>query len=131
MMEKTTVRGSESWRVSTPAVDACITENGGMTAPVVFTLPGNKKASPYYVNPWAGDTLDDTAPAVLRHLRGDFFCLPFGGNNRVDDEDHQPHGESSFSVWKFDSCTEGSTETILSLDLAYTKCVLTSAFTTF
>jgi len=120
-MEKKLIQGSESWQVKTAAIEANVTEQGGMMAPVVFTL-GSRKVSPYYISPWAGEPLPEGAPAVLRHLRGDFFCLPFGGDNRVGAEDHGPHGEASFSAWKLESCTEEGAETVLSLGLGYTKC---------
>jgi len=92
-----------------------------MMAPVRFSLPGGKVVQPYYVSPWQdeanavrpgmGSGLSPAStpspaiePAVLVPLRGDFFCLPFGGGNKVGDEDHQPHGESSWKRWNFVSC---------------------------
>lgn len=107
---KTTVdRGQECWHVSTPTIDASITVRGGMMAPVSFRLPGGVVVQPYYVSPWQDDTgaaesARAMAPAVLIPLRGDFFCLPFGGANKVGAEDHQPHGESSWKPWTFVSC---------------------------
>lgn len=110
-------RGQECWQVSTPAIDASITVQGGMMAPVVFRLPDGMLAKPYYVSPWQDESeVAGTAstlaasqapaiePAVLVPLRGDFFCLPFGGGNKVGDEDHQAHGESSGKRWTFISC---------------------------
>ncbi|MFP4053613.1 MAG: hypothetical protein ACLFV7_07100, partial [Phycisphaerae bacterium] len=37
---------------------------------------------------------------VLRPLRGDFFCMPFGGNNAWRGEDHPAHGEVATARWK-------------------------------
>ncbi len=120
-MEKIVVQGTESWHIRTQAVDAHVTEHGGMMAPVVFTLDGGRTVRPYYVNPWAEEHLDDLAPPVLRYLRGDFYCLPFGGDNLVGTEDHEVHGESSFAPWLLESTVETRDETVLSLKLAYTK----------
>jgi hypothetical protein len=39
-------------------------------------------------------------PAILQVLRGDFFCLPFGGNTRsFRGENHPPHGETANARW--------------------------------
>jgi hypothetical protein len=113
-MKTTVVRGQECWQITTPAIDASITVQGGMMAPVGFTLPGGKVVQPYYVSPWqdenrlpglASTPIQAIEPAVLVPLRGDFFCLPFGGGNKVGDEDHKPHGESSWKRWSFESCS--------------------------
>lgn len=114
-MKTSVSRGQECWHVSTSAIDASITVQGGMMAPVGFSLPGGRVVQPYYVSPWQDESVANqpgTAmaatqpiePAVLVPLRGDFFCLPFGGGNKVGDEDHQPHGESSWKRWNFVSC---------------------------
>jgi hypothetical protein len=122
-MKTSVIRGQECWQVSTPTIDATVTVQGGMMAPVGFTLPGGRVVQPYYVSPWQDEgTASETAanlalnpvanpavsqpiePAVLVPLRGDFFCLPFGGGNKVGDEDHQPHGESAWKRWNFVSC---------------------------
>jgi hypothetical protein len=115
-MKTSICRGQESWQISTPVIDLSITALGGMMAPVNFRLPGGKVVQPYYVSPWQDEAPGSGVaaapavtlpiePAVLVPLRGDFFCLPFGGGNRVGDEDHQPHGESSWKRWNFVSCT--------------------------
>jgi hypothetical protein len=116
-MKTSVIRGQECWQVRTPSIDASVSVQGGMMAPVAFNLPGGKVVQPYYVSPWQDEKhVPDSAtgsastpaqpvePAVLVPLRGDFFCLPFGGGNKVGDEDHQPHGESAWERWNFISC---------------------------
>jgi hypothetical protein len=118
-MKTIVIRGQECWQVKTPAMDASITVLGGMMAPVGFSLPGGRVVQPYYVSPWQEENLVPEPdpglvpapvptvpiePAVLVPLRGDFFCLPFGGSNKVGAEDHQPHGESAWKCWNFVSC---------------------------
>ncbi len=49
-----------------------------MLAPVVFTAPGHADFSPMQVAPWAGEPGTDDLPGVLRRLRGDWPCVPFG-----------------------------------------------------
>ena len=108
-MKTSVSRGQECWQISTPAINASITVQGGMMAPVGFSLPGGRVVQPYYVSPWQDESGAQGSamaiePAVLVPLRGDFFCLPFGGVNKVGDEDHQPHGESSWKRWNFVGC---------------------------
>lgn len=39
---------------------------------------------------------------MLVPLRGDFFCMPFGGNAEAKgSEQHVPHGESATETWQF------------------------------
>ena len=42
----------------------------------------------------AGERIDRSQPPVIRVLRGDFFCMPFGGNEgSFRGERHLVHGE--------------------------------------
>ena len=57
---------------------------------------------------WATEKVDKSLPPVLRVLRGDFFCMPFGGNaTPYRGERHQLHGETANSKWKLESAEEG------------------------
>ncbi len=51
---------------------------GAMLAPVVFSAPGHADFSPMQVAPWADEPGNDALPGVLRRLRGDWPCVPFG-----------------------------------------------------
>ena len=73
------VAGVDSWFLRKGHVDAALTEVGGHLGPVCFKL-GNKVVQPYSVAPWATETISPTEPTIMRVLRGDFFCMPFGGN---------------------------------------------------
>ena len=75
------VFGQDSWRLASDRVEAFITRLGGHLGPVTFSLP-NGKIQPFAVAPWAEEALGPEVPAVLKVLRGDFFCCPFGGNAR-------------------------------------------------
>lgn len=99
MKETTNVYGEESWTISTDSVEAAISVSGGMMAPVLFTLADGRVVEPYYVNPWYDEDHSAIVPSVLKPLRGDFFCLPFGGVNDRGVEHHQPHGESAWARW--------------------------------
>lgn len=87
------IHGEPSFHLGTPEVDLTVTVRGGHMAPVVFHLPG-RDVSPYSLSPWEPDEHPDQ-PVLLSVLRGDFFCLPFGGQ-----PDGPPHGETANHAWK-------------------------------
>jgi hypothetical protein len=92
-----TVHGEPSFHLATPELDLDITLRGGQLAPVVFHLPG-RDVSPYALAPWEPAEFPDQPP-LLSVLRGDFLCLPFGGQSAGP-----PHGETANCDWtKLDS----------------------------
>lgn len=93
-----------SWRIANRAAEAFVTELGGHLAPVTFRLPG-RRVQPFAVAPWHAEK-PAGIPPILEVLRGDFFCLPFGGNARAyRGERHPPHGETANARW---SCVAGA-----------------------
>lgn len=112
------VLGQPSWRVATPRVEAFVTQTGGHLGPVTFDRRG-KKIAPLSVAPWAEEELDRSTPAIIRVLRGDFFCMPFGGNETAyRGERHPVHGEPANAKWKFESLdADGDRRTRLHLSL--------------
>jgi hypothetical protein len=55
---------------------------------------------------------------MLKSLRGDFFCFPFGGNETPwRSEAHPPHGESANSRWKLDSMSSADDRASLQASL--------------
>jgi len=100
--------GQPSWRVATREVEAFVTETGGQLGPVNFFLRG-KTIQPFSIAPWAEEKLDPAWPPVLKALRGDFFCLPFGGNETLfKGERHPAHGETANGRWHLESATAES-----------------------
>jgi hypothetical protein len=112
-----TVLGQPSIRIATDLVEAWITEIGGQVAPVTFRL-GDRNITPMHVAPWAEERWAATngadveeaearpgTEAILRVLRGDFFCMPFGANAQDWNGEHYPlHGETANRAWtKLDS----------------------------
>lgn len=101
-----TIAGAPSWMFASDRVEASLTREGGHLAPVRFhTARGI--VQPFAIAPWGEEKLSaDTAP-VLRRLRGDFFCAPFGGNARAwRGERHPAHGETATRPWDFVACDE-------------------------
>ncbi len=111
------VRGAASWRFANDVVDACLTRDGGHLAPVTFST-SRGPVQPFAIAPWAGRRLERGTPAVLKALRGDFFCLPFGGNDRPwRGERHPAHGETATRRWKPIALKSSTEETEFSLEL--------------
>ena len=100
--------GQPSWRIATREVEAFVTETGGHLGPVTFRV-GGKKAQPFSIAPWAEEKTAPSQPPILNVLRGDFFCLPFGGNaTKFKGEQHPPHGETANCLWRLESAAAGS-----------------------
>ncbi|MGE9271089.1 MAG: hypothetical protein ACQKBU_09835 [Verrucomicrobiales bacterium] len=89
-----TVHGAAGWWLENDKVRLHLTEQAGMMAPVEFRL-GDRTVSPYALAPWKPDEVEPELPALLKVLRGDFFCLPFGPQN-----DGPPHGETANACWE-------------------------------
>lgn len=86
------VHGEPSFQLATPELDLSVTARGGHLAPVVFHLPG-RDVSPYALAPWEPAEFPDIPP-LLSVLRGDFLCVPFGGQ-----AGGPPHGEPANAEW--------------------------------
>jgi len=102
------IHGQPSWSIKSDKVSAAVTKTAGMLAPVTFSLK-NGDVSPYSIAPWAEnkEKIDPDLPPLLHALRGDFFCLPFGGNDTAyRGEQHPPHGETANHDWAFKKLTQ-------------------------
>jgi hypothetical protein len=49
-----------------------------MLAPIAFRLPSGRDARPMQIAPWADETGSAALPDMLRRLRGEWPCAPFG-----------------------------------------------------
>lgn len=101
---------------------------GGMLAPVTFVLNNGLQVSPMHIAPWADDPGASELPGILRRLRGEWPCVPFGYTVPVaaapDDwapllKSSEPgedvHGFSSNHDWTWELASDGS----LALGLDY------------
>lgn len=95
-----TIHGAPSWRIANDVVEAWLTREGGHLGPVKFkTQHGD--IQPFSLSPWLPREVPAKDPRVLRNLRGDFFCLPFGlGVDSWRGEKHPLHGETSGRLWR-------------------------------
>ncbi len=88
------------WYLKGGEVELFLTEQGGQHAPVTFFADSQSPVQPYYLTPWQDERPDLSAIPLLQNLRGDFFCLPFGGNAEpYNGEQHQCHGETAAADW--------------------------------
>ena len=101
-LQTTLVQGQPSYRLATDGVEVYVTALGGHVGPVTFRLPGEgREVSPLSVAPWSEESLPDDTPTILRVLRGDPFCMPFGGNDTPFRGEHHPiHGEVANAMWR-------------------------------
>lgn len=97
-----TIHGAPSYSLSSGSVSLHVTREGGHLAPVEFTL-GDRKVNPYSLSPWTPDEVDTELPILLKNLRGDFLCLPFGPQ-----DGGEPHGETANLHWEKVSETDSS-----------------------
>jgi hypothetical protein len=111
------VCGQPSWRLASADIEAFVTEMGGHLGPVTFDRKG-QKLQPYSVAPWAEEPANSSLPPIIRALRGDFFCLPFGGNaTPFRGKKHPVHGETANARWRFESLQAKGGRTCLHLSL--------------
>lgn len=96
------IHGQSSFVLENDVVSLAITKQGGHMAPVVFGAANEQQIRPYYVSPWQEEDRSDMPAEVLVPLRGDFFCLPFGGNAQpYQNQNHPVHGETATAEWTF------------------------------
>jgi len=97
-----TVESQPAWILEHPQIRLAVTRIGGQMAPVVFLRDTPRPVQPYHVSPWQNEGLRDLPAPVLTALRGDWFCLPFGGNGaEFRHENHPPHGEVAGGAWTY------------------------------
>jgi len=87
---------------------------GAMLAPVEFRLADGRSVEPLHVAPWADEPGTEALPGILRRLRGEWPCVPFGYSVPNDGwptewatvmgsagEDEEVHGHSSNHEWNW------------------------------
>ena len=91
-----------------------VSELGGMVVPK-FVVPGGKQVCPLFVAPWARDADAQRLPPILRALRGEYACVPFGAARPVvgltpewasckHEESEGPHsGHGANTTWTLES----------------------------
>lgn len=70
----------ESFTVSWEHGEFTVLAKGAMCAPVTFMLGDGRRVQPFAIAPWEDDTGPefDALPQLLKTLRGEWVCVPFG-----------------------------------------------------
>jgi hypothetical protein len=85
---------------------------GAMLAPVTFVLADGRQVAPLHIAPWANAPDAEALPGIVRKLRGEWPCVPFGYSMDATDwpeawarvmgppePDEEIHGHSSNQDW--------------------------------
>jgi hypothetical protein len=105
---------------------------GAMMAPVTFLLPDGRQVSPLHVAPWASENGTDGLPGILRKLRGDWPCVPFGYSVPTEgwpeawakvmdppEPDEEVHGQCSNHEWRWQATADQSLRLFLEYPLPH------------
>lgn len=108
------------WQLDWQFGHATVRSSAAMLWDCEFRLPSGRRFAPLARAPWAEDpTIDPKLPAHMRHLGGEFVCVPFGIGGRPagllpewasaswDYMNPAPHGWSSDSEWTLVSADAG------------------------
>ena len=117
-----TVANQPSWVLRNDQVEMAVTVKGGHMAPVTFYRKSDLPVQPYFISPWQYEKGPKVEPKILSMLRGDFFCLPFGGGKHGGVE-YPAHGQPAGEAWKLRSLDSaaGKTQLTLTMDCTIPK----------
>jgi hypothetical protein len=116
--ETRSMNSQPAFILSSPQVELAVTETGGHMAPVTFFRDSKHPIQPYYISPWQDEKPQSVPAPVLVSLRGDFFCMPFGGNaEAVQGELHPPHGEIAGAKWQYGGLVRSGNVNTLTLHI--------------
>jgi len=93
-------------RIKNSCVETGVLTECGHLYPVRFFF-GEKTIEPMHIAPWENEKSDPAIPPMLRFLRGDFFCAPFGASDLLEDE-KRDHGTSANDKWDVIEAAESS-----------------------
>ncbi len=110
------IHSQPSYTLKNDQIELAVTRLGGHMAPVTFYRGTRKPVQPYFISPWQDEGLGIDEP-VLRPLRGDLFCMPFGADNKLGREKHDIHGESATMDWEPLSMSNRGSVSELSLQM--------------
>jgi hypothetical protein len=99
-----------SWRLDWPHGSAELTAQGGLLGPVTFRLGDGRSLQPMYLAPWLNDPATRDLPPLLRDLKGELPCVPFGRTDFPAGLDHAHFLSSSPGL------TRGSTDGLERVD---------------
>ena len=123
-----TVASQPAWVMGNDEVELAVTQLGAHMAPVKFYRASSTPVQPYYISPWHAEKLEDIPVPVLKVIRGDFFCMPFGVNGAsANGETHPPHGEPAGGGWNL--VGHGKTGSVTFLEISFKPQILPGTIT--
>ncbi len=118
MGRMTTHCGQPCYAPASDRVKVFLTVQGGhLTAE--FSGAGRTFA-PFWVSPWWREPYIEDTDWIMRVLRGDFFCLPFGSNvEPVGGRKYMLHGQTANDCWELQRIEEkrGESTLVVRMDL--------------
>jgi hypothetical protein len=100
-----------------------VQRRGGMLGPLTLIVAGDRQVSPLYLAPWAAQESRPPLSEVLRSLRGEWPCVPFGSYRPKEgfprdwadvigghSGEHYQHGYSSNVDWRWSKIAPGEIE---------------------
>lgn len=99
---------------------------GAQLAPLTFVLPDGRQVSPLHIAPWAAEPESGQLPGILRRMRGEWPCVPFGYSVPNDgwpqdwakimgppEHDEEAHGHCSNTDWNWGEPNDHSISMVL------------------
>jgi hypothetical protein len=116
---------------ATSRVAFAVQRLGAQLGPAVFVLPDGRQVSPLHVAPWANEAGAEALPGILRSLRGEWPCVPFGYGTELTPDTparwadvmaapepgEDVHGYAANTDWTWEDAPEGT----LALSIDYPK----------
>ena len=97
------------WRLESDRVRLEVSSAGGFLYPAEFQLSDGRTISLLHRVPWLEEAIPDDVPPMLRGLRGDFSCTPFGDSDLLPEET-RPHGATANATWNLGSSDNSNLE---------------------
>lgn len=88
----------QEWTLAWDCGTVTVQSLGGMLAPLTFHLMDGRRISPLQVAPWGVDD-DQALPGVLRRLRGEWPCIPYGASQPPADLPAGWQSRSAGDAW--------------------------------
>ncbi|MBK9121398.1 MAG: hypothetical protein IPM18_17605 [Phycisphaerales bacterium] len=108
----------QCWKLRNDAVELAVTAEGGHFDDVIFHTP-MRAVRPLHTAPWTDEAdLTPDTPTVLRLLRGDFFCAPFGDSDDLEPGSTWIHGASANAAWQALAHSETQLTAVLTRPIA-------------
>jgi hypothetical protein len=109
----------QGWRLQWDHGSAELQPLGGMLGPVTLRLGHGREFEAMHVAPWHGMTAVDRLPGIMRRLRGEWPCVPFGRTDLPHDlppgwrthaaDDRHDHGYAANHHWH---CVDASAQRV-------------------